>query len=643
MSLNRRSKISLKEYLSNEINVRIWREIEKTPTWKTLFKQKPFFDQLHKEFDFFTEHAHSYSEITKHFTKFNIKADKQKKYVFLFFLLVFIEHHYYEDDLVRGVAQESYQFIKELCQKLLEEFHAPKKENGTNSTGSIAKNTEVGEDLNEQKRHTVTIAIFEKQNQLKDTFQTLKILSKEDIESGAYPNLTEGQEIKINPAIPRDPKEAYQLFKDYYAAFQCETHKSLFFDAYRSFENKNAVNAEIKIIEDFISSTEAITYKDACNNLNNIDRRYEYKRLIGGFYNDYLMTWEQQNLNSNAASVYGEYILFYNYLKDIIAPHDSNINKIPFIGSLLNNLNLNETILDYYYRLVHQPNNRHEVNEHYLGKLNRYNSPYELSIYGAFVNMKDWEFLQLKIDNKYPPFGNVTEGEWEKAKQEYARNFKNGYYNFEKDIVDISPFQDDLNRAQIIFDFAKGRMFSSSGFPESVGENAHIFDGWEDAGKEGGYIYRAWYLILQNHYTFSPFFENWKASKKAKKIETPFNNLAINNVKVKDIVYEKFAEIFVNENWDKYITAFENTVPVLLTKEREFVGQAKKHKGVICCWIKHLQTKSIIKLNVNRSQLAKVLNNEIKGLNLGKDGKTFDNISNEYDNNFKLQLENLIK
>jgi len=49
--------VSLEEYLSDEISVRIWLEIEKEVTWKALFNQMAFFDRLHKEVDFFTYNA----------------------------------------------------------------------------------------------------------------------------------------------------------------------------------------------------------------------------------------------------------------------------------------------------------------------------------------------------------------------------------------------------------------------------------------------------------------------------------------------------------------------------------------------------------------------------------------------------------
>jgi hypothetical protein len=184
--------------------------------------------------------------------------------------------------------------------------------------------------------------------------------------------------------------------------------------------------------------------------------------------------------------------------------------KIPFIGNLLYNLNLSEIVLDYYYRLVQQPYSQEQVSKHYAGDINRYNDPYHLSIYGAYVNMKDWDWLKMKIDNKYPPFDKVSDNELEDAKKQYAIGFKYGYFNFEKDKLDQSIFQDSANKAQIIFDFAKGRMFPSSGFSESSGKGVHVLSGWKDDGIEGGYIYRAWYLMLENHFTFAPLFETWK-------------------------------------------------------------------------------------------------------------------------------------
>lgn len=103
-------------------------------------------------------------------------------------------------------------------------------------------------------------------------------------------------------------------------------------------------------------------------------------------------------------------------------------------------------------------------------------------------------------------------------------------------------------------------------------------------------------------------------------------------------IYPKcFKEIFTSPGWEKYINVFEKTQPALLSKDWEFIGNRRKHIGVICSWIKELQGTGIISQTISRSKLATVLNTELKQFNMGTDGKTFDNISKAYDN-FKPQL-----
>jgi hypothetical protein len=123
--------------------------------------------------------------------------------------------------------------------------------------------------------------------------------------------------------------------------------------------------------------------------------------------------------------------------------------------------------------------------------------------------------------------------------------------------------------------------------------------------------------------------------------DSPHNKTVIK--KPRKINPEKFSDIFASTDWNKYIEALQNTEPKLISEEKEFIGKPRPHKGVICSYVKDLQTQNIIKYTVNRKQLSHVFNNEIKNLNLGSDGKTFDNISNAYRDNFKEQLVNLIK
>lgn len=107
--------------------------------------------------------------------------------------------------------------------------------------------------------------------------------------------------------------------------------------------------------------------------------------------------------------------------------------------------------------------------------------------------------------------------------------------------------------------------------------------------------------------------------------------------------YNAFKDIFAVKDWRKYIVVLEKTTPALLSNKWEFKGNAKGHKGVICEWIRELQFDGIIKQSVNRPQLASVLNNEIKGLGLGKDGRSLNNPSTTYKRKFKNQIQTLLK
>lgn len=113
-------------------------------------------------------------------------------------------------------------------------------------------------------------------------------------------------------------------------------------------------------------------------------------------------------------------------------------------------------------------------------------------------------------------------------------------------------------------------------------------------------------------------------------------------IKIKKELKE-FADIFVNSDWRKFISALEKSDPKLINSNWEFIGKPRSHKGVICSWISYLQSKGEINGKINRSELANVLNNEIKYLDIGKDGKTFTNFSKLFDSDFKDILINLSK
>ena len=145
-------------------------------------------------------------------------------------------------------------------------------------------------------------------------------ITKQDIEENPTARFKKGQKVTRNPKIPKNRKKAFTLFKNYYAALYYETEKYLFKAKYIVW-NESAIEAEIKIIADWIKEAEKLNYSDACVSSNGGIQNYyspehEYLRLKNGFYEGYLMDWEQQSESSLAAKIYGRYFLFYEFLKN---------------------------------------------------------------------------------------------------------------------------------------------------------------------------------------------------------------------------------------------------------------------------------------------------------------------------------------
>ena len=118
-------------------------------------------------------------------------------------------------------------------------------------------------------------------------------------------------------------------------------------------------------------------------------------------------------------------------------------------------------------------------------------------------------------------------------------------------------------------------------------------------------------------------------------------------IEKEEVAPESFDEIFTVPDWMKYIKALEIVdPPILKVLNRDnirFTGSPKKHKGVLGAWVYDLQTMGKIKRGISRQQLAYVLNKEISDLDLGRDGKTIQNQSYLYDNNYKKELLEIIK
>jgi len=201
--------------------------------------------------------------------------------------------------------------------------------------------------------------------------------------------------------------------------------------------------------------------------------------------------------------------------------------EIPYIGKLMNNLNIDKIFWDAYHNLTPQPISRDKISNSYIGSLNWYNNPFQYRIHGAYPLKHDYDLLEVKIGDGYFKRLNISKDEIAYYLKEYSKGFKVGYNNFQNHIVKAksSLFDEKEDYSRIVFDFATGGLFKGIGFPETYGSDSHILSGWYDAGKESGYFYRAWYLMLNHSDRFLKYF-----SKVRENDESSFINHIIRGI-----------------------------------------------------------------------------------------------------------------
>ncbi|HTB99319.1 MAG TPA: hypothetical protein VK705_01415 [Ferruginibacter sp.] len=205
------------------------------------------------------------------------------------------------------------------------------------------------------RKDSQSFSSFQKRiTELMEQFRIKTPLTKQETDSLNDSEIKEGYLMERNPHIPQNEEEAFELFKNYYAAIQCELQKHFFETNYKVW-NKASIEAELKEIEDWIKKADKISYKDAVIGTNNVilnqqEGLYEYLRLKNGFYKGYLMTWEQHNNSSLSAMVYGRYFLFYEFLKEQI----KNIVAQPIEAKQKNDGVMNKNSLSFFEDMVHQ-------------------------------------------------------------------------------------------------------------------------------------------------------------------------------------------------------------------------------------------------------------------------------------------------
>lgn len=103
----------------------------------------------------------------------------------------------------------------------------------------------------------------------------------------------------------------------------------------------------------------------------------------------------------------------------------------------------------------------------------------------------------------------------------------------------------------------------------------------------------------------------------------------------------KISDLFINEDYQKYVVALQTCSPPLLDNNYKFISNNKKHRGVIAQWFHYLKTKGIVGSSWNREQIAAVLSSNLD--NYFVSGSTVDAESNSFAQNFKSQLIQLSK
>ncbi len=263
------------------------------------------------------------------------------------------------------------------------------------------------------------------------------------------------------------------------------------------------------------------------------------------------------------------------------------ICSVPFMGNIINsNFNISEQILDAYFRQVPQPADKNQVSSSYVGKINWYNSPHQVSVYGAYPIMTQWEMLDYKMNHSdedyYKAYQRDTVFEYLK---EFAKGFQHGYDNFINDKITNSHLlsSTEISKAQSIMDFLSSP-FDAFGFSESHGGSRHLFSGWHGDGIKAGYNYCAWVIIFRNHKLFEPFFkvapviqEEIEGPSVVKKDSTTarqvlalhyiFEQLELNNSEVDRTIKADFAEFLTGRNNKNLYDAFQNP---FVTKSKQF-------------------------------------------------------------------------
>lgn len=268
---------------------------------------------------------------------------------------------------------------------------------------------------------------YEAIDKIKERYYVDYTIKEEDLEK--YAGSKVGEVVRLNPPIPNDPVEAFELFKNRYAAVYFEIEKLLFIEKYQ-FKNEASILAELKILSEWIEHAN----KEEYNPKSGYSNELEFLKLTNGYYNGHLMTYQQLSDNGGSALIYARYVLFYEWLQ----------------------LELIETRKDKFFRIDTDyalKANGTESKPRY-GTLPKIQVNLSYTVDGAKVpvlNLAIWNLLQKKV-----PLQDGTYINGEQFLESYLLGFKNGCNYFKDEYgsasrIDIikygEAYYEDLRKA----------------------------------------------------------------------------------------------------------------------------------------------------------------------------------------------------
>jgi hypothetical protein len=435
------------------------------------------------------------------------------------------------------------------------------------------------------------------------------------------------------PNFPENPKEAFELFKNYFAY-------SIFLGFVISHLQSNiekwdndCINPELKRLNEFIDKTKGIEPAKAFGWGNGIpDNERYYIRLDKGYY-------EKNNIKIDYIYnkvVYAQYFLFRNLLLDKLN-HQQDICNVPRIKE---NIHVSNNILYAYYNQIRQPQSRDEVPEYYIGRLWRYNDPYHYTVHGAYIFTPVWEMLECKKEDKSDQTKDYTHKKVSESLKDYAKGFQYGFDNFLKDKIKKPTSlanTDELN-CQLIKDYVTQFWYPGS-LSETHNSDKDIFSGWYNNGVEAGYYYCAWYLIFENYRLFEPYFKDYSPPQEIQYV----CNLSRNSIlEIKKEIFDKVPKDFTEESDEIWLNRFiiDNTISKTNvfgnTKGKKDFTTANEYLTALV----EIISENLINKGFTALERDRFINDKFKITKISRNKNQITNRQNEYEST-KAKLKNM--